>query len=177
MNRSVLLATTAGLIVMGWLSLDAAQAPQEKGVISGSVSADGKPVRKSTARLRRIDTGELAGTSASDDSGIFAFVNVPAGTYVVEVTCNASVLIGTSAPIAIAPGAMIVRGVTVDVNAATASAGGAAACVAPPSKAGAFLKSAGQPFTSALGIAVVSAAAASGVAGIVSVKNDTSASR
>lgn len=177
MNRSALVTTTAGLIVMGLLSLDAAQAPQEKGVISGSVSADGNPVRKSTARLRTIDTGELVGTSASDDSGIFAFVNVPVGTYVVEVNCNASLLIGTSAPITIAPGAMLVRGVTVDVNAAAASAAGAAACIAPPSKASAFLKSLGQPFTSALGIAVVGAAAASGVAGIVSTENETSGSR
>ena len=174
MHRSLRL--TAGLLITGLVFLDAAQAAQEKGVISGSGSTDGRPVRNTTARLRKIDTGELAGIAATDSAGIFAFINVPAGTYVIELTCNGSVLIGTSAPVTIAPGAATSRGVAVDVNAAAASAAGAAACVAPLSGASALLKSVKQPFTSALGLAVVGAAAASGVTAIVSTGNDTSGS-
>lgn len=155
----------------------AAQAAQANGVISGAASADGKPVRNTTARLRMIDTGELAGTSVTDSAGIFAFVNLRPATYVIELVCNGRVLMGTSAPITITPDAPQSRGITVEINTVAALTAGATACVGPASKASEILKSMGQPFTSALGIVVVGAAAASGVTGIVAVKNDTSASR
>jgi hypothetical protein len=177
MNRVAVLLAAVGLVLVGPVPRGAAQSGPATSVISGSGSADGKPVRNSTARLRRIDTGAVAATAASDNSGIFAFINVPAGTYVVELVCNSAGLLGISAPVTVAANGTIARGVNVDVNAAAANAAGAAACVAPLSKANALLKAVGQPFTSALGIAVVGAAAASGVAGIVSTKNDTSASR
>jgi hypothetical protein len=155
----------------------AAQIGHGYGVIAGFGSADGKPVRNTTARLRKTDTGEVASTSASDSSGVFAFVMVPAGTYIVELVCSGDVLIGTSAPVTITSEAPHARGISVDINASAAIAAGAATCVAPLSRASALLKSMGQPFTSALGIIVVGAAAASGVTGIVSTRNDTSASR
>jgi hypothetical protein len=177
MNRVAVVLTTVGLVLVGIVPPATAQTGPARSVISGSGSADGKPVRNTTARLRKIDTGEIAATAAIDNSGIFAFVNVPAGTYVVELVCNGAVLMGIGAPVAVAPNGTISRGVNVDVNAAAANAAGAATCVAPLSKANALLKAVGQPFTSALGVVVVGAAAASGVAGIVSIKNDTSASR
>lgn len=154
-----------------------AQGAQAHGVISGAGAADGKPVRNTTARLRHIDTGELAGTSVSDSTGIFAFVNLRPGTYVIELICNGRVLMGTSAPITIAPDAPHSRGVTIEVNTVAALTAGASACVGPMPKAAEILRSMGQPFTSALGILVVGAAAASGVTGIVAIKNDTSAAR
>lgn len=177
MKRFARLAAAA-LIVTGGLPLDAAQTPQDTGVISGFGYADGKPVRNTTARLRKIETGELVTVvAANGGSGTFGFIHVPAGTYVVELLCNDAVLIGTSAPVTIGPASTASRGVVVDINAAAASAAGAAACVAPLSTANGLMKSMRQPFTSALGIAVVGAAAASGVTAIVSTKNDTSASR
>ena len=177
MNHFARLVTVAYLVGVTVLPGHAAQAGPAIGIISGSGSADSKPVRNTSARLRRIDTGEIAATTASDTTGIFVFVGVPQGAYIVEVLCNGAVLIGTSAPIAITSDAPHSRGVTVDINASAAIAAGAEACVAPSSKASALLKSMGQPFTSALGIIVVGAAAASGVTGIVSTRNDTSASR
>jgi hypothetical protein len=177
MNRFALLLTVAGLVVMGLLSLEAAQGAQERGQISGFASADGKPVRNATARLREIQSGELAASTESDNSGIFAFVDVPAGTYVVELVCYGGALIGASAPVSLVPSAMAARGVTVEINGPAARAAGAGACLGPVSRTASLFDLARRPFMSALGLTVVTAAAASGVAAVVATKDDTSGSR
>lgn len=173
MNRLLSVLTVTALTLT--LAIDAAAAGQEAGQIAGWGSADGIPVRHATVRLRDIQTGQLVAATTSDDSGIFAFVTVPAGTYVVELVCGGGALLGASAPVTLAAGAMTARRVTVDVNAPAARAAGAGACLS--SKTGGLLGLARRPFRNALGVTVATAAAASGVAAVVATKDDTSASR
>jgi hypothetical protein len=177
MNHSALRLTMAGLIVIGLLSLEALPRGQERGQISGWGSADGKPVRNATARLRDLNSGELAASTTCDRSGIFAFVGVPAGTYAVELVCAGGAVLGASAPVTLGPSRMAANGVSVDINELTARAAGASACLGPVSKTAALFDLARRPFVSALGLTVVSAAAASGVTAIVATNPDTSGSR
>ena len=176
MNRMLLLAI-AGFAVIGLLSLEAASQGPEAGQISGFATADGKPVRGATAGLREIESGALTAVSTCDSSGIFAFVNVPPGHYVVELICAGGALIGASAPVRLVPGAMTARGVAIDVNGSAAKAAGAGACLGAGFKVSALADLARRPFRSVLGVAVVTAAGASGVAAVVATKNDASASR
>jgi hypothetical protein len=126
-------------------------------------------------RLRNIESGELVATTISDDSGIFAFITIPAGTYVVELGCGSGGLLGASAPVTLAADALTASGVAIEVNAAAARAAGAGACLS--SKTGNLLELARRPFRNPLGVAVAAAAAVSGVAAVVATKDDTSASR
>ena len=88
MKHFALSVAVAALLLIGLLSVQAAQDGQQRGQISGFGVADGKPVRNATARLREFTSGQLTASTACDSSGIFAFVGVPAGTYVVELVCN-----------------------------------------------------------------------------------------
>jgi hypothetical protein len=174
MSRLWSLITVTALILM--LSIEAAAAGQEAGQIAGRASADGVPVRNATARLRDIESGQLVATTTSDNLGIFAFVTVPPGNYVVELACGGGALLGASAPITLVAGAMTAHGVTVDVNAPAArAAAGAGTCLS--SRPSGLVDLVRRPFRNPLGVAVVTAAAASGVAAIVTTKDDTSASR
>src|SRR2546425_4953361 len=121
MNRFALVAA-ATLMVTTFLVSETAPAAQVSGIISGYGSVDGKPVRNATAVLREIPSGQLAASTACDNSGIFAFVGVPAGTYVVELVCSGGALMGTSAPVTLVGSAMAAPGVSVDVNGPAASA-------------------------------------------------------
>jgi hypothetical protein len=157
---------------------EAAAPSQETGIISGWTEADGGPVPNATVRLRHIESGRVAATTTADCSGVFAFAGVPVSTYVVEVVSPGGAIVGTSAPISLAAGAMAASGVTVGVSAIAArGAGLAGACGGVWYKMNGLFDLASRPFTSGLGITVIAAAAASGVAAIVPTRDDTSASR
>jgi hypothetical protein len=173
MNRLLSLFVVCALSIT--LPIDVAAAAQQTGQIGGWGSADGIPLRNATVRLRNIESGELVAMTTSDESGIFAFVTVPAGTYVVELACGSGGLLGASAPVALATGALTASGVAIEVNAAAARAAGAGACLS--SKSGDLFELARRPFKNLLGVTVAAAAAVSGVAAVVATKNDTSASR
>lgn len=177
MKHSALSITVAGLLLVGFLSVQAAQDGQQRGQISGFGAADGKPVRNATARLREFTSGQLTASTACDSSGIFAFVGVPAGTYVVELVCNAGGLLGASSPVSLRPGAMAIHSVAVDINEPAARTGGATACFGSASKMAGLFDATRRPFMSALGLTVVAAASASGVAAVVATKDDASGSR
>jgi hypothetical protein len=173
MNRFLSLLTVIALTLS--LPIETTAAGQETGQIAGWASADGTPVRNATVRLRDINSGQLLAATNSDESGIFAFVTVPAGSYVVELACGSGGLLGASAPVTLAAGAMTARSVTVDVNASAARIAGAGACLS--SKNAGLLDLVRRPFRNALAVTVATAAAASGVAAIVATKEDASASR
>ena len=168
-----LIAVTALILAP---SIEAAAAGPDTGQIAGWASADGSPVRNATARLRDLESGQLVGTTTSDNLGIFVFVTLPPGTYVVELVCGGGALLGASAPIALVAGAMIAHDVTVDVHTpAVQAAAGAETCLS--SRPNGLVDLIRRPFRNPLGVTVVTAAAASGVAAIVTTKADTSASR
>jgi hypothetical protein len=177
MKHFALSVIVAGLLLVGLVSLKAGQDGQQRGQISGFGAADGKPIRNATARLREFESGQLTASTACDSSGIFAFVGVPAGTYVVELVCNGGALLGASSPVSLKPGAMATHSVAVDISEPAARTAGAAACLGSTSKMAGLFDVTRRPFMSALGLTVVAAAGASGVAAVVATKDDASGSR
>jgi hypothetical protein len=127
---------------------------QAEGSLSGTASSPaGKPLTNHTVQLRNTATGKLAGTTTSNGVGQFSFAGLNPGSFAVEVLNAAGEIVGTSASISVAAGA-VVTGVAVSASAAAATAGAAAAAVAG-----------GSFFASTAGIITVIAAGAA-VAGV-----------
>ena len=120
--RAVLLV----LVVIG-LSADAARAqrPAVVGQISGITSLPaGGVLANATVQLRDLTTKNIIGTVKANASGQFVFIVDAPGTFIVEILDEQGNVGGTSAPITLRPGAMIVSGVSV-----TPIAGGAVSAI------------------------------------------------
>jgi carboxypeptidase family protein len=120
---------TSALLVLGILlacqPVRLAAFTQNPGEIAGIAVVEGKPLAAITVRLRNVDSGQLVGTTTTNDRGEFRFTGLPVGNYVVEtVARNGSTLLGTSPRIALVTGAMLATGVTVSTSAAAAAAAG-----------------------------------------------------
>ena len=48
-------------------------------------TADNTPIKQANLRLRNVVTGKVQATTVANDTGQFAFENVPGGSYVVEL--------------------------------------------------------------------------------------------
>jgi large repetitive protein len=110
----------------------AAPAPKQgTGQVSGTAQ---DPSKNSLAcvgvLLRNVSTSQLAGTTTSAGNGAFSFTGLNAGSYVAELIDADGKVIGVSASISVGAGAAI-RGVTVAVSTAGATAGPASAATAP----------------------------------------------
>ena len=82
---------------------------------------------KTSVRLRNLANGQIAGTTTTNALGQFSFAALPQGDYMIEVLNAAGEIVGTSATISLAAGA-VVSGVTVAASAvAAAAAAGAGA--------------------------------------------------
>lgn len=138
---------------------------QGTGSLSGTArDASNQALSGVKVQLRNVDTGALAGNTTSGANGAFSFSGLNAGNYVVEIVDATGKVIGTSASMSVAAGAVI-SGVTVAASAAGALAGAAAA-----GGAGAF-------FTSTAGILVLVGIGAGVTAGVVAANNNGSPSR
>ena len=134
-------------------------AQAEAASVAGSAtSSSGETLINATVQLRDLATGSISGTTTSSSTGAFSFAAVNPGNYVVEVLNAAGQVVGTSASISVAAGA-VVTGVTVTATAAAVAASAAAAGVGTI-------------------VAVTTAAAAAGVVGIAAANGqDASPSR
>jgi hypothetical protein len=135
------------------------RAQGEAASVAGSAtSSSGETLINATVQLRDLATGSISGTTTSSSTGAFSFAAVNPGNYVVEVLNAAGQVVGTSASISVAAGA-VVTGVTVTATAAAVAASAAAAGVGTI-------------------VAVTTAAAAAGVVGIAAANGqDASPSR
>ena len=132
-----------------------------------ATSSTGQTVANATVQLRNLATGQLAGTTTSNAAGSFGFAGLQAGNYVVEVVNAAGQIIGTSASISVAAGAVI-TGVTVTASAtAVAGAAGAAGAAAAAGATAGGISTA---------VVITSVAVAAGVAGAVAVATNGTAS-
>ena len=96
----------------------------ELGTVSGVArDAQGNPLAIYVARLRNIQTGELAAQGATNAVGEYQLANIAEGTYVVEIVDSAGNLVGTSTSFALAPGAAVTDVVVTAFLAAAAAAG------------------------------------------------------
>lgn len=108
----------------------ASSQPATVGQISGVAAVPGKGTLAGvTAQLRDLTTKQLVGVVKTNASGQFVFVVDGPGNFIVEILDQEGNVVGTTAPIVLAPGAMIVSAVSVSPTAggAAAAAGGAAA--------------------------------------------------
>ncbi|RPI53186.1 MAG: hypothetical protein EHM55_14525 [Acidobacteria bacterium] len=136
------------------------------GQISGVATLQsGEHLAGQVARLRSLDQGQIAAVTTTSGTGGFSFAGVNAGSYIVELVSNGSV-VGTSAPLTLTSRNMIAANVLVTAAAAPAAA------AAPPALFG------GSSFwTSTFGMITMAAVAAGVTTAIVVTKDDPSASK
>jgi hypothetical protein len=139
----------------------AGQAQETASVAGTSRDEKGSTVAHVKVQLRDLGTGKLVATTTSDADGQFLFLDLKAGSYAIELVGDAGQFIGTSAAIAVAPGATL-TGLTVTEAVATQAALLAAA-------------TGGGALSTAL--IVTGVAAGAGVAALVIVKHNASPSQ
>jgi hypothetical protein len=81
-----------------------AQPVQRTSIVGHAWAADNTPVKDAKLRLRNTATGQIEATTVGDDTGRFTFVNIPAGSYVVEMVDEAGQVLAVGHSFAIAPG-------------------------------------------------------------------------
>jgi len=107
MHRVLALALVVSMAGTPSVFAAGAQAPANSSM-SGSVKhSDGRTIANATVRLRDLETGQLAAAATSDASGQFSFIGLAGGSFTVEIVNAAGEIIGSSAPISVAPGAAI----------------------------------------------------------------------
>jgi hypothetical protein len=94
---------------------------QATGQISGQAMVEGRPMANGSVQLRNVDTGQIVSKATADANGNFSFSNLGPGNFVVETLDATGNVIGTSAKILLAAGAMVATGVTVSGSAAAAA--------------------------------------------------------
>jgi hypothetical protein len=150
-------------LVFGWTPIEITAAGRQTGQIAGTAVVEGNPLANVSVRLRNVDTGQLVGSTTTNAQGQFNFANLPAGNFVVETVGPNGAILGTSATVALTPGAMVAGAVTVSTTAAAAAAagiggaaaGGAAATGGAAAGGGFFGTTAGILTLGAIGAAAV----------------------
>jgi hypothetical protein len=110
--------------MVGACVIPAIAAPQQGAALNGvAQGADKAPLPNFTVQVRNANTGQLAGTTMSNQAGQFSFGALQPGNYVVEIVDAAGKVVGLSPSISVAAGATV----TVTVSATAAGAIAAAA--------------------------------------------------
>ena len=152
---AVLLILALSSPVSPFVAASVAQA-EAASIAGAATSSSGETLINATVQLRDLATGTVTSTTTSSSTGAFSFAAVNPGNYVVEVLNAAGQVVGTSASISVAAGA-VVTGVTVTATAAAVAASAAVAGLGTI-------------------VAVTSAAAAAGVVGIAVASGQENAS-
>lgn len=120
MRRSFAIVLAAVLMMSGSASIFA----QGQGALTGiAESADKAPLPNFRVNVRNANTGELAGSTTSNQAGQFSFTSLQPANYVVEIVDAAGKVVGLSSSISVTAGATVT--VTVGATAAGALAAGA----------------------------------------------------
>ena len=131
---------------------------QGQGALSGvAQSADKAPLQNFRVHVRNANTGELAGSTTSNQAGQFSFSALQPGNYVVEIVDAAGKVVGLSPSVSVAAGSTV----TVTVGATAAGA------LAAASGGGLSLLGLG-PLAS---VAVAGAASAAAVTAVVATRD------
>ena len=136
------------------------------GQISGVATLQsGEQLGGQVARLRSVDQGKVAAITTTTTSGAFSFADVDAGSYIVELVSDGSV-VGTSQLVTLTSKTMTVQNVTVMANAAPAAG------VSPLALLGG-----GSFWTSTAGLLTLAALAGGVTTAFIVTKEDASASK
>jgi hypothetical protein len=159
LNRVLAFVLSLAIVVCANPILFAAGAA---GQISGvAMLGSGEHVTGQVARLRSLDLGQVAAETTTTGSGVFSFAGVGAGSYIVELVSNGSV-VGTSVPVTLTSKNMTVANVMVSTSAAPVAALGALG---------------GSFWTGTFGLISIAAIAAGVTTAFVVTLNDASASQ
>jgi len=140
-------------------------AAEVAGQITGvAMLPSGEHLPGQVARLRSLDEGQVAATTTTTGSGGFSFAGVKAGSYIVELVSNGTV-VGTSAPVMLTSRTVSATNITVTAAAAPAAALGPLGALG------------GSFWTSTFGMITVAALAAGVTTAVVVTKDDASASK
>jgi hypothetical protein len=132
-------------------------AQQQGGAVEGvAQSVDKAPLPNFRVNVRNANTGDLAGSTTSNQAGQFAFASLQPGNYVVEIVDASGKVVGLSSSISVAAGSTV----TVTVGASAAGA------IAAASGGGLSLLGLG-PLAS---VAVAGAASAAAVTAVVATR-------
>jgi hypothetical protein len=154
MRKSFALVLVTVLSLSGSTSLLA----QAQGALNGvAQSADKAPLPTFRVNVRNANTGELAGSTTSNQAGQFSFASLQPGNYVIEIVDAAGKVVGLSSSVTVAAGATV----TVTVGATAAGA------LAAASGGGLSLLGLG-PLAS---VAVAGAASAAAVTAVVATRD------
>ena len=115
MRKSFAAVLVAILVVPGSMPVFA----QGQGAVNGvAQSADKAPLPNYRVHVRNANTGELTGSTTSNQAGQFSFAGLQPGNYVVEIVDAAGKVVGLSPSLTVAAGATV----TVTVGATAAGA-------------------------------------------------------
>jgi hypothetical protein len=113
------------LVVVVAMSGSAPVWAQAQGALSGlAQSSDRAPLANFRVQVRNADTGDLAGSTTSNQAGQFSFGALSPGNYVVEIVDAAGKVVGLSSSLTVAPGATVTVTVGATAAGALAAAGG-----------------------------------------------------
>lgn len=146
------------------LFAQAQDAAQPLSTVTGTArGANTLALPNATVQIRSALTGDLFGSAVTNETGEYAFPNLPAGNYVVEVVDGSGKILGITTPFPVAANTAVSTSVT-------ASASGAAAA----SSSGGFSLFGMGPVTS---MVVIGAASAASVTAVVATRSNASPSR
>jgi len=115
MRKSFTAVLVAILVVPGSMPVFA----QGQGAVNGvAQSADKAPLPNYRVHVRNANTGELTGSTTSNQAGQFSFSGLQPGNYVVEIVDAAGKVVGLSPSLTVAAGSTV----TVTVGATAAGA-------------------------------------------------------
>ena len=107
------------VLVMVAMAMGAPILAQSAGALNGvAQSADKAPLPGYRVQVRNANTGELAGSTTSNQAGQFSFGSLQPGNYVVEIVDAAGKVVGLSPSLTVAAGSTV----TVTVGATAAGA-------------------------------------------------------
>ena len=121
MRKSFAIVLIAIVVMSGAGSMFA----QGQGALSGVAQSSAKaPLPNFRVHVRNANSGELAGSTTSNQAGQFSFSSLQPGNYVVEIVDAAGKVVGLSPSISVAAGATVTVTVGASAAGALAAAGG-----------------------------------------------------
>lgn len=122
-----------------------------------------QPLPNAAVQIRNLQTGEVVGSTISGDRGEFTFIDLPPGSYIIEIVNSAGAVQGMTTPFSIGTAPLVSMSV-VSVSQGLVESGG---------HAGFSLFGLGHVAS----LAVLGAAGAAGVAAVVATRPDASPSK
>ena len=113
------------LVAVLTMSSSVSMLAQGQGAVSGvAQSADKAPLSNFRVHVRNANTGELAGSTTSNQAGQFSFGSLQPGNYVVEIVDATGKVVGLSPSLSVAAGSTVTVTVGATAAGALAAAGG-----------------------------------------------------